>query len=139
MRLRHPAPFVAPVVAVMLLASPAVAEDIHFTEPEFCQYSDDGSRTCSGSEGLYHIAVTRKGYVVNGKGTTHYSSITPTLSIEETVEYNVNWLVKDNEDHVLTIRRAEVNVANGQSCTTDIDYHFANGRIQFTRVERVCA
>ena len=139
MRLRHLTPLFAPVVAVTLLASPAAAEDIHFTEPEFCQYSDDGSRTCSSSEGIYHIALTAKGYAVIGKGTTHYSAITPTSSIEETVDYKVNWLVKDNSDQVLTIRRVESNVVDGQSCSTNIDFHFANGRILFTRVNRMCA
>ena len=139
MKRRSAALLAASVVASLWFASTAHAEDIHFTEPEFCQEFDDGSRTCSSSEGLYHIVLTSKGYAVVGNGTTHFSFSSPTSSIEDTVKYNTNWLVKDNVDQVLTIRSSETYIVDGRTCILVTRYHFSNGDIRFSRSDLTCA
>jgi hypothetical protein len=142
MRSRHAAAtaFAGAIVALALTAVPAfAAATVHFDEPESCFDDGYGTTTCTSSTGQYNTTITPNGQEhLTGKGTTTYRVVSPTSTLYDTRDYNINFYFKDGDVHVFKQRSTETFVIDGRTCTVTIQYHLANGSIQFDRPETVC-
>jgi hypothetical protein len=81
-------------------------------------------------------------YVTNGAVTANHTFPFSTCTYSRTEPLHLHHLVKDGDVHSESWRLDVTTDYQcgtfGQSCTTEMSYHYANGATQFGRYETVC-
>jgi hypothetical protein len=101
---------------------------------------------CYDTRTVATLTTTASGnvaYAVNGVSSYSYDFPFAGCSYSRSQPVHLHWLQKDGDQHVLGERLTDTisfscGAGFGQTCTSSLELHEANGEVQFQRPDFVC-
>jgi hypothetical protein len=127
-------------VFTFALAAPASAYGtIHVDQPEICTDVGGGFVWCNSLTAQAHTELTPSGNEIYDMQGTSCGTITgPDFYSATCNEFKSRVMYKRGEIHESAFHQKEFVTFNGQTCTTTVHAHEANGEVQFERTTLDC-